>query len=434
MRAKRFLGALLLSSSICFGLIAPMVPQAQADANVQDGLQLMQQKNYPRAVASFEQALRVNPSNQSALYCLGTCYYEMKNLANAKSYYESAVKANPNSATGKAAMTALKSLSQPARQGSAGAVRTTSYSSHNNTSISTATTSGAGRMGSGQESSEPQEDLSRLPSDSRVRFHRKVESGGDHLYVDAHINNRPITMMFDTGAEECSIGFNHLSQLGLATPTGKPFGEMMGMGTKTPKKAWRVLTTIRVGNIERKNFPIMIKQGNEFDALIGQSFLKAFHYTVEADSDPSTGSIRFTRSSGRNSGSIYQQRDTHSEVPYTREGKEMLVTVQIDGKAVPMYFDTGAAGVSIPRHLAKSMNISIPGDAQESVDMGTSGGQARALIFPIRSIKLGPIEKTNFDIRVVDEPGLKRGLVGQSLFHDWRYTIDSTNNVIKFRR
>lgn len=436
MRAKRFFGALLFSSSICFGLVAPMVPEALASSNYQDGLQMMKAKQYARAVASFEQALRENPKDQNSYFCLGTCYYNMHDMNNAKSYYLSAVKISATSPTGKAAMQAVKGLEQYENRSGAGSTKTVTNTLQGQRAT-TSSSFASSKAGTGKQSSREDDDLPNdihtLPTDTRVRFYRKPETGQDHLYVEGSVNNRPITMMFDTGAEMCSFGFNHLQQLGIPIPTGKPSGMSLGLGSSGPQATWTIYTTLRVGNIERKNFPISVQKNLGVDPLLGQSFFKAFHYTVETDSNPQTGAIHFTRNTGRHAGSIYQQRETNSEVPFTREGREMLVTMTINGRSVPMFFDTGAAGVTLSKDLAKSVGITIPEDAQEGYDRGASG-ESKSWTFPVRSAKLGPIEKTNFDIRVVEDLPMKRGLVGQTLFGDWRYTIDSTNNVIKFRR
>ena len=443
MKARKILSVVLLSCSFGFGLVAPVVPPVLASSNYQDGMQMMQAKQYARAVASFEQALRENPRDQNSYYCLGTCYYNMKDLNNAKSYYMSAIQISASSRTGIAAKQALKSLEQQAQKSGATPVRTISNTSStqsrsvsSGTTNNTAANSTAG-IGISKRVSREEEDLAKdihtLPTDTRVRFHRRPESGGDHLYVEASVNNRPITVMFDTGAEMCSFGFNHLQQLGIPIPTGKPTGQSLGLGSSGPQATWTVYTTLRVGNIERKNFPISVQKNLGLDPLLGQSFFKAFHYTVEADSNPQTGAIHFTRNTGKQSGSIYKQREAGAEVPFSREGREMLVNATINGRSVPMYFDTGAAGVTLSKDLAKSIGVNVPEDADEGYDSGASG-DSKSWTFPVRSVKLGPIEKTNFNIRVVEDLPMKRGLVGQTLFGDWRYTIDSTNNVIRFKR
>ncbi|MDX2106486.1 MAG: retroviral-like aspartic protease family protein [Candidatus Melainabacteria bacterium] len=438
MKVKSLLSAFVISCSFASGVVLPAVSPAEASSNYQDGMRMMQARQYARAVASFEQALRENPKDQNSYYCLGTCYYNMKDMNNAKSYYTSAVRIAAATPTGKAAMQALKSLEQLERKSGASSIKTISSSGGqpqqaSSGSAANSTVAIKSLKKASREDDDLPNDIHTLPTDTRVRFHRKPESGQDHLYVEASVNNRPITMMFDTGAEMCSFGFNHLQQLGIPIPTGKPSGMSLGLGSSGPQANWTIYTTLRVGNIERKNFPISVQKSLGVDPLLGQSFFKAFHYTVEADSNPETGAIHFTRNTGRQVGSIYRQRETGAEVPFTREGREMLVNMTINGRSVPMYFDTGAAGVTLSKDLAKSVGITIPEDAEEGYDRGASG-ESKSWTFPVRSAKLGPIEKTNFNIRVVEDLPMKRGLVGQTLFGDWRYTIDSTNNIIKFKR
>ncbi len=442
MKARKILSAVLLSCSFGFGLVAPVVSPAFAGSNYRDGMQMMQARQYARAVASFEQALRENPRDQNSYYCLGTCYYNMKDLNNAKSYYLSAVQISANSPTGLAAKQALKGLEQQAQKSGANPVRTISNTTStqsrsvsSGTTSNTATNSTAGtgtmrRSRATQEEDEPTGDISSLPTNTRVRFYRR---GSDHLFVDAYVNNRSIPVIFDTGAESCAFGFNHLAQLGIPNPTTKPTGMAIGVGSAGAQPTWTVRTTVKIGNIERKNFPITVQKNLPTDPLLGQNFFKAFHYTVETDSNPETGAIHFTRSGGQSAGSIYKQRESNAEVPFTREGREMVVSVLINGKPTQMYFDTGAAGVVLSKSIAKAINLPIPDDAEEGYRGGVSG-DTKSLNFPVRSIKMGPIEKTNFQVSVIEELGVKKGLLGQSFFGDWRYTIDTTNNVIKFKR
>ncbi|MBK7838746.1 MAG: hypothetical protein IPJ49_13905 [Candidatus Obscuribacter sp.] len=54
--------------------------------------------------------------------------------------------------------------------------------------------------------------------------------------------------------------------------------------------------------------------------------------------------------------------------------------------------------------------------------------------FPVRTIKLGPIEKRDFEIDVVASSNMPHPLLGQTFFGDYQYTIDYDNKLIHFVR
>jgi clan AA aspartic protease (TIGR02281 family) len=105
----------------------------------------------------------------------------------------------------------------------------------------------------------------------------------------------------------------------------------------------------------------------------------------------------------------------------------------IEGKQAQMYFDTGASGVMMSKDQARKFGITVPEDAQDTVANGTSA-QLRGKKFPIRSLRMGPIDKRNFDISVIDNFNFALPLLGQSFFGDSNYTIDNDAKVIRFSR
>ncbi len=424
INARKTLSAFLLG--LCLATTASPQAFCAGTANYDKGVKLMKEKQYTAAISAFALALKENPRDQNSYYCLGTCYYQMRDVSAAKTYYSGAVKISAASPTGKAAMAALNSIEQQLRKTS------TAPTSSGTTTDSTRGVSRISSRQGGNEWESTSDVGSTLPNDCRVRFNRRDE--GNHLYIEAYLNNRPITVIFDTGAEGCVFGFNHLQQVGMQPPTGKPQGQAQGVGSGGRQDMWLMKTKMRIGNIERANFPICVQKNLGTEPLLGQTFFRDYHYTVETDSNQTSGNIHFVRAGGaKQSGSVYKQRETNSEVPFTREGKEMVVNVTINGKNVQMYFDTGAASVVLSGAQAKAAGIQIPEDAVEGISQGIAG-ETKSLNFPVRHIKMGPIEKQNFNISVIEDLGVKKGLLGQSFFGDWRYTIDSVNNLIKLKR
>jgi hypothetical protein len=79
------------------------------------------------------------------------------------------------------------------------------------------------------------------------------------------------------------------------------------------------------------------------------------------------------------------------------------------------------------------LGITIPEDAQIGQVQGIAGTSA-ASIFPVKSIKVGPIEKRDFDIEVVENSQMFAPLLGQTFFGEWQFTMDNENKIIHFVR
>ena len=98
-----------------------------------------------------------------------------------------------------------------------------------------------------------------------------------------------------------------------------------------------------------------------------------------------------------------------------------------------MYFDTGAAGITFSQNQAKALNITIPEDAISTMHTGiggTTGGQD----FAVNRMRLGPIDKTNVMISVITHSQMRYPLLGQTFFGEWQFTIDNSQNLIRFVR
>jgi predicted aspartyl protease len=191
--------------------------------------------------------------------------------------------------------------------------------------------------------------------------------------------------------------------------------------------------TLKVGNIERKNFDIQVQASMNVKPLLGQSFFKDYQYTIDKTSEEN-GTIHFVKKApaGAATRTASSARDLYA-VPFQRSGRNLIVNVEVDGHPMTMFFDTGAANVAFTTDQLKKANIPIPEDAQTSVSSGI-GGDTSAQIFPVKRIKMGPIEKTNFSVSCVGAASMPYPLLGQSFFGDWQYTIDNAASVIRFVR
>lgn len=356
-----------------------------------DGVKLLGQRNYKAAAAKFEQAVKSNPSNSNAYYYRALTYQYLGDRAKASSYYQQILQKFPSSA---AAEYARQALTPPPR---------------------------ASRASRSSGSREFQSSYGADPEQSKIYFTRQ----GRSLVIDAEVNNRRIPVIFDTGAEACVFGVNHLQQMGISAPTGPATGEASGVGSSAPVKTWQMNVDLKVGQIRRTNFPITVQADLPTTPLLGQSFFSGFEYTI----DDSINTIVLARAGAARP---HSGHDSYA-VPFTNEGKEVVVTVEVNGKKCDMYFDTGADGITFTREQARNVGLSIPEDAEEGSSMGI-GGTTSSLTFPVRRMRMGPIEKSDIPVSVIEQGKMPKPLLGQTFYGGWQYTIDNQSKVIKFVR
>lgn len=375
-------------------------PRAMADANFNQGVKLYGQRNFKGAVAAFESSIKTSPWDANAYYYLALSYHQMGSYPQAKERYKQIVAVFPNTPAAQMAISALQKLDPDF------------YRKLTGSSGSSASTAAAG---SSAVASDPS-----LPESARVYFTRQ----GNSLIVDADVNNRSMKMVFDTGAEGCAFGKNHLRTLGIAPPEGEPSGLASGVGSAGAVKIWNMKVNLKVGGITRRNFPIMVQDNLPTDPLLGQTFFSDYTYVI----DNGANNIAFTKK-----GATRHAGADNYAVPFTREGKEMIVNVEINGKSCPMIFDTGADGITFSTDQVKKLGISIPDDAEQEVHQGIAG-TTNASSFEVSKIKLGPVEKRNIKIGVVESSNMPRPLLGQTFYGDWQYTIDNSAKLIHFLR
>ena len=77
-------------------------------------------------------------------------------------------------------------------------------------------------------------DISSLPDQARVPYHRE----GQNLVVTTYINGRPVEMFFDSGAESVVLKRSELEALGIKAPTGQHFAMSYGVGEGGGQKTW----------------------------------------------------------------------------------------------------------------------------------------------------------------------------------------------------
>ncbi len=400
------------------------IRQAQADPYA-DGSKLFQAKKYAAAAKCFDAAVKQNPGNDNAYYYHALALHYAKDMKGAIAEYGHIVSSFPSSQAADHSRRALMVLDPVLLKKLSPELFTAAPP--------TARQPGSPIITGSRSSYASSED--RFPSEARLNFTKEVGC----MMVEAQFNNRPLKVMFDTGSQGTILGKNHLQSMGLPEPTGQPTGTSNSAGSS--QKTWDMRLNIKIGNIERNNFPVVIKESMLDSPSIGQSFFKDFTYTIDNNAQTirlvkrAAGAPSSVASSSSSSG--YGSSRTVSDpyaVPFTRdENDQLIVSVSLDGRPGRMYFDTGASGIGMSSAHARGFGLTVPEDAQDTIINGTSS-RMTGKKFPVRSLKLGPIEKHNIDVTVVDNFALPLPLLGQSFFGDNNYTIDDQAKVIRFTR
>lgn len=268
---------------------------------------------------------------------------------------------------------------------------------------------------------------SSTPSVARVFY----KSDHDEIMVDVRINGRVMPMVFDTGAPGICIDKEMAQSLGLAVPRGKADGATGGSSNMTTIDFWNINATVQVGPISKDNTRVKIYEKIHTRPLLGQGFFKDFDYTI----DHSAKCIEFRKKGMSNSGG------KGYSIPFTfkKEGRRIIVEVDINGKKGPVMLDTGNTASGIAFHSKEQMKKfginELPDNAKLTTTSGVSGSGS-CYTFNLPRIKLGPIEKTdliaNLANEVDDDEDLP--LLGQEMLSGWQFTIDMEKKVIHFLR
>jgi clan AA aspartic protease (TIGR02281 family) len=357
------------------------------------GTALFKKQEYLQAFESFAKAVQIQPDNADAAYYLAVTLHHLGHLDKAKEQYKFVVDTFPGTAAAQQAASILHQLSVAKQAESAG-----------------------------------------LPKETWVKYERR----GNSIEVDGLVNNHPVKFDFDTGAERCLLTPVQLKQLGMSMPTGSPSGYGAGIGQSKPIPVWHLNIDLKVGRIERRNFPVLVSSVPMDFPLLGQDFYRDFEYSI--DSASKTISFRHhclgtTPVVKKTAPALTVDSAGHYifNVPFVKEGNSLIVSALINGKNVPMVFDTGAVFCLFSKSEASQAGISVDTHRPAFSISGLSG-QTMAQVGIISGIKLGPIERHNFAIGISDQANTAKPLLGQDFVGDWNYTIDNQQQVIRFTK
>ncbi len=106
--------------------------------------------------------------------------------------------------------------------------------------------------------------------------------------TEGRINGKLVRMMVDTGATMVSLSRAQATQLGLSLQGGRPMSVHTANGVVQATEI--LLSSVRVGTIERREVPAVIQDSSLPIVLLGMSFLK--HLDLRHDADQLTLTAR----------------------------------------------------------------------------------------------------------------------------------------------
>lgn len=379
---------------------------AGADA-YSTGVQLLTARKFPQAAQYFSQAVKVSPRQGMALYYLGLSKHYQGDRQGAMESYSRVLSEYPGTEACNLAVRGMSSIDPSILQqlGLAGGGQS----------------SGRRQQRHGQEASGGGDDLS-MPPECRVSFTKESNC----MIVDGRVNGRSTRMLFDTGAENVVFGMNHIQEMGINLGKSEQTVNVTGSGSRGSQKSEVHLVELSLGNIVRKNFPILVMEHADNYPIIGQRFFNELKYTVDNNSN----CITFQRRSGQVASNAPL---TAYDVPFERDGKEIRVMTEIEGKKVPMWFDTGASWVVMSASQAQACGITVPDDARVVQTRGVNG-LSRTRFVRVRSMRLGPVDKRDYEIGVADSLGSPYPLLGGDFLQNQQFTVDYDRGVIHFGR
>ena len=366
------------------------------------GMQYFKAKDYRHAAAAFKAAIAKHPNDQGPYYYYALSLHYGKDIQAAKVAYLEVLTHFPSSQSATYAQTALASLDPNLLKQMTASPAMQSYSG------SSGVSSSSGSSG----------DI--IPPQSVANY--TTENG--HMVVDVSFNGRHGKAYFDTGAESILMGKNQLQEMGLPMPTGAPIAKSRGIDGNL-QDVWGVPMDLTVGGVTRRNILVHVKEQMDQLPLLGLPFVKGMNYAVESSG------IRFSAKPGATSSASSYRGSDYRTVPYTMEGRSIVVKVQINGHDIAMCLDTGAVGSLFSRAQAAAAGITVTDDAETFNAVG-GGGATTARYAMINSIKLGPIEKHNLKVGVSDLSHTPFPLLGKDFWGDSNFSVDQDNHTIRF--
>ncbi len=119
------------------------------------------------------------------------------------------------------------------------------------------------------------------------------------------------------------------------------------------------------------------------------------------------------------------QGPDQANVYYRPNGKQMMLTVEINGHPVEMMLDTGAPGICIGRDQLKSIGVTPPEGAPTGQTGGSSNSSSIGTWGMRTSLKVGPFTDPNCMLQVMQAED-NNALLGQTFIKHFEYQVDQS--------
>lgn len=418
MRAPRDRRSASLSLALLLWLNASA---SMAQTALQDGIKLYNAKQYRQSLGRLSTAL-AESNSPTVLYYAALCYSQLGDKEHAKQYYELLRSNFPGSPESELAKEGLRLLEAPPPTVNVTAPPSASSAASDKVPPALPSAEASNTDVSKFVADYPMSDAEwkSLPGEAKIPFQRGTSS---HLFVNGTVNGRPMRMMFDTGASTCVFYKKDIEAAGVKVDSKGPKLKIGGVGGSTTSQV--MMADLEIGSIKR-HIPIVVSDTPFGFSLVGQTFFKEFKYNI----DNGSGFIQLIKKPRPTlgaAGRVFESTDV-VKVPFENVGSNMQVNVKINGKSVPMIFDTGAYAVTMPLLLAPSLGLNLT-NAERVMSYGVGGGVGGFKVYADR-IELGPIVKTH--VPIILNNSLTPSLLGQPFFADRKFTIDNENHTINF--
>jgi predicted aspartyl protease len=127
------------------------------------------------------------------------------------------------------------------------------------------------------------------------------------------------------------------------------------------------------------------------------------------------------------------QGPAQANVYYRPQGKQMMLTVEINGRQVEMMLDTGAPDTCIGKRQLESIGVRAPQGGPTSTTGGSSNAtQIGVWTMPV-SIKVGPFVDPRAELTILDADD-GNALLGQTFIKHFEYQVDQSAHCIHFTK
>ena len=398
-----------------------------ANCYYNDGIKNYNSKNYSKAIESFKLAIGSDSTNYNAKYYLAITYQQIKDYSDAIKIYTELTKFYSDKTCGKLAKQALDDLAKVSLLRLDNNSMPDNNSKTNVISKSNVISNSSNRSNLADDSTYIKAALKSnfkatfndtLPNEAKIEF-SKVKS---QLEVEGMLNNHTVYFWFDTGAGYCCLSRTQLEKLGIEPPQGPPVSHIRSSSkTKIEVPLWILRCTLKVSNIERHDFPLVVLDSPNFPRpLIGLNFWDGYRASV----DNAANSIRLTKKTVKSTLGYC--------IPFTKVRDKMIVEAIVNGKKIPVIFDTGCSDVTFSIDQARQCGIEFDQNTPIS-SCRIYSGFTKTYQVKVSSIKLGPIDLYDVPARVRIQDSLLFPLLGQGVFgQGYEYVIDDQNKIIRF--